>query len=206
MGVCYGGGVDPVGKDVKANKDDRYSVSRNCLYDDDGDKAGNEWKGAWLHSNPVEIDSAGKWDGGGYYAFEMSRHLRTPSEGTDAQLRVGEAIDFGFAFWVSLPSRQLSSPCPQKYNDPASWIFSISSIIPAILTTHRIPSYPTKTAGPEVIITSRAARRTGYPFVLSMSLARYSKKARREMEPVNSKVLSVIPRKISSVMPRKVYS
>ena len=89
-------------------------MSQNCLYDDDGDKAGNEWKGAWLHSNPVEINSTGDWDGGGYYAFEMSRRLQTPSEGTDAQLWAGEAIDFGFAFWVSHHSQQLSSPRPRK--------------------------------------------------------------------------------------------
>ncbi len=118
MGVEYGGDVDPVRKDARSNKDDRYSVSRNCRYDDDGDKAGNELKGAWLHTNPVKINSAGEWNGGGYYAFEMSRRLRTPSEGTDAQLRAGEAIDFGFAFWVSLPQQQPSPPCPRKHNDP----------------------------------------------------------------------------------------
>lgn len=114
MGVEYGGGLDAIGKDVKANKDDRYSVSQNCLYDDDGDKAGNEWTGAWLHSNPVEINSTGDWDGEGCYAFEMSRRLQTLSEGTDAQLWAGEAIDFGFAFWVSLHSQQLSSPRTRK--------------------------------------------------------------------------------------------
>ena len=69
----------------------------------------------------------------------------------------------------------------------------------------RIPSYPTKKAGLEMIITSQAVRRTGSPFVLSKSLARHLKKVQRAMEPANSKVLSAIPKKISSVMPTKVY-
>ena len=54
MGVEYGG-IALIGNTV-ANKDDRYSVSLKCRYDDDGDNAGNEWKGAWLHCSPVEIE------------------------------------------------------------------------------------------------------------------------------------------------------
>jgi hypothetical protein len=82
------GEIAPILKDAVANKDERYSVSLNCQYDDNGEKAGNEWKGAWLHSILVEIE--GKWEwveyGERFYAFKMSRPLNTPSDGTNAQL------------------------------------------------------------------------------------------------------------------------
>ncbi len=90
------------GNDLEANKDDEYSVSPYCRFDDDDDKAANEWEGAWLHSSPIEIErAAGGTTNDGSYIFEMARTLKTASTETDAQLEKGKAIDFGFAFWVS---------------------------------------------------------------------------------------------------------
>jgi cytochrome b involved in lipid metabolism len=54
MGVSYGPN-DSTGKDEVANKDDEYSVSLACRYDDDGTDTGNEWEGSWSHSKPVEV-------------------------------------------------------------------------------------------------------------------------------------------------------
>lgn len=55
MGVSYGPN-NSTGKDEVANKDDTYSVSRTCRFDDDGAVAGNEWEGSWSHYMPVETD------------------------------------------------------------------------------------------------------------------------------------------------------
>lgn len=79
-----------------ANKDDEYAVSSFCRFDDgDGGSdpnAGNEWEGAWLHSEPTEGTM-------GDYIFEMSRSLKTASTLTDAQLEPGDTIEFGVAYW-----------------------------------------------------------------------------------------------------------
>jgi len=80
------------GNDVVANKDDEYAVSPTCRFDDDGVAAGNEWEGAWDHSNPAQ-GAAGK------YRFELSRSLVTDSVTTDRQLVVGGTYSFGMAFW-----------------------------------------------------------------------------------------------------------
>ena len=97
------------GNDLVANKDDEYAVGPYCRFDDDDDKAANEWEGAWLHSSPIAIERAATATGAddededeGSYIFEMSRSLQTASTETDAQLEAGKAIDFGFAFWVSI--------------------------------------------------------------------------------------------------------
>lgn len=83
---------EPGGNDLIANKDDEYAVSSFCRFDDDDANAGNEWSGAWAHSNPIEGEF-------GNYHFEVSRLLKTPSNLTDAQLTPGETIQFGIAFW-----------------------------------------------------------------------------------------------------------
>jgi len=80
------------GDDGVANKDDEYGVSPECRFDDDDANAGNEWAGAWAHTNPTEGAS-------GTYIFELSRSLKTPSSVTDAQLTPGESYSFGVAFW-----------------------------------------------------------------------------------------------------------
>jgi hypothetical protein len=80
------------GNDLIANKDDEYSVNPYCRFDDDDAEAGNEWAGAWAHTNPV--------DGGeGVYKFELSRLLQTNSTTTDAQMTPGETYSFGVAYW-----------------------------------------------------------------------------------------------------------
>ena len=93
QGVEYtvndGDGDDPI-----ANKDDEYGVSATCRSDDEGTGAGNEWSGAWLHSN-----NSTTVEDGAYYVFELSRLLTTPSSTTDRQLAAGETYEFGLAFW-----------------------------------------------------------------------------------------------------------
>jgi hypothetical protein len=97
MGVAYDTN-EGNGDDAVANKDDEYAVNPLCRFDDDDAKAANEWKGAWLHSNPIAIERANT-NGEGTYIFEMSRALQTDSVETDAQLEVGGTVGFGFAFW-----------------------------------------------------------------------------------------------------------
>jgi hypothetical protein len=80
------------GNDLLANKDDEYGVGSFCRFDDNDANAGNEWAGAWMHSNPV----AGQ---PGTYVFEMSRLLKTASSVTDQQLAPGGTYKFGVAFW-----------------------------------------------------------------------------------------------------------
>lgn len=80
------------GNDLIATKNDEYAVSPFCRFDDDDEMADNEWSGAWDHTNPVE----GQF---GTYHFELSRKLVTDSTVSDAQLRAGETIQFGVAFW-----------------------------------------------------------------------------------------------------------
>ena len=98
------------GNDAIANKDDEYAVTPLCRYDDDGPGAGNEWRGAWRHTEPRERpiddedgDTVGVVVDGttGTYVFELSRSLKTSSSDTDAQFDRGGTVDFGFAFWVS---------------------------------------------------------------------------------------------------------
>lgn len=78
MGVSYGPN-NSTGKDEVANKDDTYSVSRTCRYDDDGAVAGNEWEGSWSHYMPVETGvvveraSTGGEDGGS--SSSMSKNI-----------------------------------------------------------------------------------------------------------------------------------
>jgi len=78
--------------DPIANNDDEYAVSQYCRLDDNGADAGNEWSGAWAHSNPVEGEA-------GTYTFELSRLLITKSLTTDAQLAAGGTFQFGIAYW-----------------------------------------------------------------------------------------------------------
>jgi len=101
MGVFYGPN-DSTGNDLAANKDDEYAVGPYCRFDDDDVKAANEWEGAWLHTSPAKIERDATVDDDGSYIFEMSRSLKTASMETDAQLEAGKAIDFGFAYWVSI--------------------------------------------------------------------------------------------------------
>jgi hypothetical protein len=82
------------GSDV-FDKKDEYSVAPTCRILDDGAGAGNEWAGAWAHTNP----SAGA---NGTYIFELSRLLTTSSALTDAQLQIGGTYSFGVAFWDPL--------------------------------------------------------------------------------------------------------
>ncbi|CAB9511775.1 Ethylbenzene dehydrogenase [Seminavis robusta] len=83
---------NPPGNDLIANNDDEYAVSPYCRFDDDDADAGNEWAGAWAHTNPVEGEF-------GTYHFELSRTLQTASAVSDAQLSAGDTIQFGIAFW-----------------------------------------------------------------------------------------------------------
>jgi hypothetical protein len=86
-------GVVGSGNDLTANKDDEYGVSSFCRPDDDdGVNAGNEWAGAWAHTNSVTGEP-------GTYIFEMSRRLKTKSILTDAQLEPNNTYSFGLAFW-----------------------------------------------------------------------------------------------------------
>ena len=82
----------PPGDDPVANKDDEWAVSPYCRFDDDDANAGNEWAGAWRHTNPVDGEL-------GSYVFELSRLLKTPSLKTDGQMIAGETYSFGVAFW-----------------------------------------------------------------------------------------------------------
>ena len=98
--------VGGTGNDAVANKDDEYAVTPRCRYDDDGPGAGNEWRGAWRHTDPRERPIDEDDEGGvgattGKYMFELSRSLKTSSADTDAQFDRGGTVDFGFAFWVS---------------------------------------------------------------------------------------------------------
>jgi hypothetical protein len=105
MGVEYGVDLESgTGNDPIANKDDEYAVGAYCRLDDNDDLAGNEWAGAWSHTNPtpplqmVEA-SPGRSSPDDKYIFEMSRLLKTASTRTDAQLEAGQTIGFGVAFW-----------------------------------------------------------------------------------------------------------
>lgn len=80
------------GNDLVANLDDEVAVSSYCRPDDYGSLAGNEWAGAWSHTNPVEGEM-------GTYKFEIARTLTTPSTATDAQMAPGQTYDFGIAYW-----------------------------------------------------------------------------------------------------------
>ena len=91
MGVAYGIN-NGTGDDAVANKDNEYAVSPYCRFDDDDQNSANEWEGSWAYVNETGVGS---------YIFEMSRLLSTASTESDAQLVPGQAIDFGFAFWVS---------------------------------------------------------------------------------------------------------
>jgi hypothetical protein len=80
------------GEDLVASLNDEYAVSAYCRAFDDGAGAGNEWAGAWAHSNPIDGEA-------GTYTFELSRLLTTGSSSTDAQLVAGGTYQFGIAFW-----------------------------------------------------------------------------------------------------------
>ena len=87
IAVQDGSGEDPV-----AGNNDEYAVSPYCRAFDDGAGAGNEWVGAWAHSNPTD-------GAAGSYTFELSRLLSTKSSSTDLQLVAGKTYSFGIAFW-----------------------------------------------------------------------------------------------------------
>ena len=100
MGVKYG-----INQSTgTGNISDEYAYSPYCHGDDNDSLAGMEWEGVWIHTSPMEGND-------GTYIFEMSRSLKTASTVTDAQLAVGEAIDFGFSYWVSV---RLFSQCLLK--------------------------------------------------------------------------------------------
>jgi len=80
------------GNNLIANNDDEYGATPFCRPDDEGVSSGNEWAGAWSHSNPEEGAS-------GVYRFELSRSLTTASNTTDAQIAPGKTYDFGIAYW-----------------------------------------------------------------------------------------------------------
>jgi len=85
-------GTSGTGNDLVANNDDEYAVSPYCRFDDDDANAGNEWSGAWKHTNPTDGEF-------GTYHFEVSRTLKTASLISDVQLSPGETYQFGLAFW-----------------------------------------------------------------------------------------------------------
>mmetsp|Transcript_19364 Transcript_19364/g.29873 ORF Transcript_19364/g.29873 Transcript_19364/m.29873 type:complete len:361 (-) Transcript_19364:143-1225(-) len=92
-GVMYGPN-EATGNDLIANKDDEFAVGPYCRVDDNfGTSPGNEWSGAW--------DFTGNATDGaeGYYIFETSRSLTTPSPETDVQLTPGTEVNFGVSFW-----------------------------------------------------------------------------------------------------------
>jgi hypothetical protein len=90
MGVEYSlNGTAGTGDQVIA---DEYGAGPFCRPDDNDENAGNEWSGAWSHSNPTEGAE-------GVYRFEISRTLNTASTRTDKPMAVGETYHFGFAFW-----------------------------------------------------------------------------------------------------------
>lgn len=92
QGVEYGINlVNGTGGDV-FDKNDEYSVAPTCRLLDDGAGAGNEWAGAWAHTQPSDGSN-------GTYIFELSRLLTTASAQTDAQLQIGNTYSFGVAFW-----------------------------------------------------------------------------------------------------------
>ena len=95
-GILYGpnegNGDDPI-----ANKDDEFAVGPWCRVDDNfGTSPGNEWSGAWDFSGNATDGEEG------YYIFETSRSLTTPSPETDIQLEAGTEYNFGVAFWDPL--------------------------------------------------------------------------------------------------------
>ena len=75
------------------NISEEYAYSAYCHGNDNDSLVGMEWEGVWIHTSHKEENN-------GMYIFEMSRSLKTASTVTDAQLEVGKAIDFGFAYWV----------------------------------------------------------------------------------------------------------
>ena len=84
--------VSGTGDDKVANLDDSYAVGPFCRPKDDGANAGNEWIGAWSHSNPVEGED-------GVYRFEIARTMTTSSSATDAQMAPGGTYEFGIAWF-----------------------------------------------------------------------------------------------------------
>jgi hypothetical protein len=97
QGVAYnidGTTVSPTrtGNDPIANLDDEFAASPYCRFDDNDEKAGSEWGGAWAHTNPVDGEF-------GMYKFEITRTLKTPSSVSDAQMEAGGTYSFGVAFW-----------------------------------------------------------------------------------------------------------
>jgi hypothetical protein len=87
------------GDDAIANKDDEYAISPYCRSDDNGSNAGNEWYGAWNFASAVAQEHVVTDGEDGYYIFEVSRSLTTPSPETDVQLVPGKAVGWGFGFW-----------------------------------------------------------------------------------------------------------
>lgn len=80
------------GADEVYNKADEYAVAPTCRFADNDATAGNEWAGAWSHTDPTD-------GANGTYIFELSRLLSTKSTETDVQLEAGGTYSFGFAFW-----------------------------------------------------------------------------------------------------------
>ena len=73
---------------------DESAVHAYCRTDDENIGGGNEWSGAWVHSN-----NSTTVEDGAYYVFELSRPLKTGSATTDSQLAAGDTYEFGLAFW-----------------------------------------------------------------------------------------------------------
>jgi hypothetical protein len=89
---------------------DEFGMSPYCRLDDTvtGADAGNEWSGAWAHSNPVDGEA-------GTYTFELSRSLVTTSLLTDVQLSAGGTFQFGIAFWDPYETEQSGWSDPGHY-------------------------------------------------------------------------------------------
>ena len=93
-----------------ANLADEYAVSPYCRVNDDGEGAGDEWGGAWTHTNSSSIGNEG------HYHFELSRLLQTKSSQTDQQiLTPGETYSFGLAYWDPFQSEEEGWTDPGHY-------------------------------------------------------------------------------------------
>lgn len=89
--VRFGGKQTQRGKASSAQKDE-YGFSPYCRSNDNGTGTGNEWVGAWDHSDPTGTAI-------GNYTFELTRSLTTMSAANDVQLTINQTYSFGIAFW-----------------------------------------------------------------------------------------------------------
>ena len=84
-------GNEGTGNDLIVNKDDEFAVGPYGRVDDNfGTSPGNEWSGAWGFTGNATDGAEG------YYIFETSRSLTTPSPETDIQLTPGRGKLWSF--------------------------------------------------------------------------------------------------------------